>query len=60
MDQTLVDVTDLPAVHPGDEAILIGSAGQETITAYDLARQTDTITNEILSQLGTRLERILS
>ena len=60
MDQTLVDVTDLPAVQPGDEAILIGSAGQETITAYDLARQTDTITNEILSQLGTRLERILS
>ncbi|MFR1232944.1 MAG: hypothetical protein ACLSCQ_04975 [Evtepia gabavorous] len=40
--------------------MLIGSAGQETITAYDLARQTDTITNEILSQLGTRLERILS
>ena len=60
MDQTLVDVTDLPAVQPGDEAILIGSAGQETITAYDLARQTDTITNEILSQLGTRLERLLS
>lgn len=49
-----------PPSSPGDEAILIGSAGQETITAYDLARQTDTITNEILSQLGTRLERILS
>lgn len=59
MDQTLVDVTDLPAVHPGDQVTLIGTDGGETIPAYDLARQGDTITNEILSRLGPRLERIV-
>lgn len=51
MDQTLVDVTDLPAVQAGDEVVLIGTSGSGTITAYDLAQQSDTITNEILSRL---------
>lgn len=60
MDQTLVDVTDLPAVQAGDEVVLIGTSGSGTITAYDLAQQSDTITNEILSRLGPRLERILT
>ena len=58
MDQLLVDVTDLPTVAPGDEAVLLGASGQEAITAYDLARQSGTITNEILSRLGNRLPRI--
>lgn len=53
MDQTLVDVTDLPAVQAGDEVVLIGTSGSGTITAYDLAQQSDTITNEILSPAGT-------
>ena len=59
MDQTLVDVTEIPAVDPGDVAVLLGTSGQETITAYDLAQQAGTITNEILSRLGPRLERIV-
>ena len=45
MDQTLVDVTEIPAVDPGDVAVLLGTSGQETITAYDLAQQAGTITN---------------
>lgn len=60
MDQTLVDVTDLPPVQAGDVAVLIGSDGTETLSAVDLACQCGTITNEILSRLGPRLERILS
>ena len=44
---------------PGDVAVLLGTSGQETITAYDLAQQAGTITNEILSRLGPRLERIV-
>ena len=59
MDQTLVDVAEIPAVDPGDVAVLLGTSGQETITAYDLAQQAGTITNEILSRLGPRLERIV-
>jgi alanine racemase len=29
MDMTMVDVTDVPGVHIGQEAILIGQQGQE-------------------------------
>lgn len=57
MDQTLVDVTDCPPVAPGDTAVLIGTSRGLEITACDLAKETGTIANEILSRLGTRLER---
>ena len=59
MDQMLVDVTDIKEVKQGDIAVLIGKSGDLEITAYDLAEQTESITNEILSRLGARLERIL-
>ena len=59
MDQTLADVTDIPEAAPGGTAVLIGTSGEETITACDLATWADTISNEILSRLGPRLERIL-
>lgn len=59
MDQTLVDVTGIPDVNPGDVAIVIGASGEESIQAGDLAKQAGTITNEILSRLGPRLERVL-
>ena len=53
MDQTLVDVTDIPSVSPGDAAILIGRSGEQKLTACDLAEQTGTISNEIL-KMGIR------
>lgn len=57
MDQTIVDISRVPMVQTGDEAVLIGRSGGEEITAADLAEQAGTITNEILSRLGARLER---
>ena len=57
MDQTLVDVTDIPQVRPGDEAVLIGRSGALRQSAEDLARAAGTIPNEILSRLGSRPER---
>lgn len=59
MDQLLVDVTDIPDVKSGDIAILIGKSGLQEISAYDLAEESGTITNEVLSRLGSRLNRIL-
>ena len=59
MDQTLVDVTDIPAVSPGDVAVLIGRSGTQELTACNLAEQTSTISNEILSRLGGRLKLML-
>ena len=59
MDQTLVDVTGIPEVQGGDVAVVIGKDEDLEISAYDLAEQSGTITNEILSRLGRRLERIV-
>lgn len=57
MDQTLVDVTDIPDVRQGETAVLLGSDENGCITAYDWAEQTNSITNEVLSRLGPRLKR---
>lgn len=59
MDQTIVDVTGISDVKAGECAVLLGSCGDETITAYEWAEAAGTITNEILSRLGARLPRIL-
>ncbi len=60
MDQTIVDVTEIPEINPGDTAILIGRSGDAEITACDIAAQCGTIANEILSRLGNRLTRIIT
>jgi alanine racemase len=58
MDQFLVDVTEAGAVAEGDEAVLIGTQGPETITADDVARELGTISWEVLASLQARLPRI--
>lgn len=55
MDQMSVDVTDIPFVKQNDIAVIIGRSGNELITAGDIAKQAGTISNEILSRLGGRL-----
>ena len=58
MDMTMVDVTETPAVRLGDEAVLIGSQGSETLWADELARRLDTIPYEILCAVSHRVPRI--
>ncbi len=57
MDQTTVDVTEIPGVRAGAIATIIGVSGETQISACEIAEQTHTISNEILSRLGSRLER---
>jgi alanine racemase len=57
MDMTMVDVTDIPGVRPGDEAVLIGRQGTEQITAGDLAAHIGTIPYEVLCAIGSRVPR---
>lgn len=54
----MVDVTEIPRICPGDEAVLIGKSGNLEIRAEDLAQWAGTISNEIVSRLGERLERV--
>lgn len=56
MDQIVVDVGDEP-VAVGDEVVLIGTQGTETISADDWAAQLGTINYEIVCQVGPRLPR---
>jgi alanine racemase len=58
MDMCLADVTDVPGVAVGDEAILIGRQGEEEITVGELAGLLDTITYEITCAVSDRVPRI--
>lgn len=58
MDQLLLDVTDVPEAVTGEEAVFIGKSGELEIKAEEMAAEAGTITNELLSRLGQRLERI--
>ena len=57
MDMIMVDLTECEGVKVGDEVILIGRQGQETITADDIAGKTGTIAYEILCRIGPRVPR---
>ena len=59
MDQMMVDVTGIPNVTTDSIAVIIGRSEDLEITAYDLADESSTITNEVLSRLGNRLTRII-
>ncbi|MBE5867621.1 MAG: serine racemase VanT catalytic subunit [Lachnospiraceae bacterium] len=59
MDQMLVDVTEVSDISQGDEAVLIGKSGQESISGEQFAGWCGTITNEVFSRLGGRLERVV-
>ena len=57
MDQLTLDVTDVPNVQRGDEAVFIGRSGEHEILAEEMAEDAETITNEILSRIGERVRR---
>jgi len=58
MNATLVDVTDLPPVHSGDEVVLLGQQGDERITADEVAQWMETISYEVLCLFGSFNERV--
>ncbi len=58
MDLTTVDISHLDGVALGDEAILLGSAGEEHLGADLLATWAGTIPWEILCGIGSRVPRL--
>ena len=59
MDQTMVDVTGIAGVAAGDEAVLIGTQGNERITAQQIADGTGTIAYEVLCAIAPRVPRVV-
>jgi alanine racemase len=57
MDMLTVDVTDIDGVGPGDEVVFLGSQGENSIDAREMADWIGTIPYEILCRLGSRVER---
>jgi alanine racemase len=58
MDQSVLDVTEIHGVEPGDEVVILGTQGGETITAFDHARAAGTIPWEVFTRIGARVQRI--
>jgi alanine racemase len=54
MNMTMVDVTGLKHVRPGDEAVFLGTQDGEKITTDEVASWAGTISYEILCSLGQR------
>jgi alanine racemase len=58
MDQCMVDVTHIPGVEQGDEVALIGSQGEDELTAQSVAARLGTSSYEVVSALLARVPRL--
>jgi len=58
MDQLMVNVSSVPGVRAGDEAVLIGRQGRDEISASELAAWCGTVPWEVLTNISYRVPRI--
>jgi len=58
MNATMVDITDLPRVHTGDEVVLMGRQGEAEISADEIALWMETISYEVLCLFGSCNDRV--
>ena len=57
MDQMMVDVTDIPDVAVGDEVVLIGPQGEDSITAEELGKLSGRFNYELICDISMRVPR---
>lgn len=57
MNLCMVDVTNIEGVSTGDEVVLLGTQGNDRITADEIAAHIDTISYEVLCMIGNNNER---
>ena len=58
MDMCTIDVTHIPGCSVGDEVVLLGRQGKESISAHEIADKAQTISYEVLCALGKRAPRV--
>ncbi len=58
MDLVTIDVTDIADVQFGDEVVLLGSQGSETISAEEISALTGTISYEVFCNVSARVPRV--
>lgn len=59
MDQFMVDISSLSNIHVGEIVTIVGENHEKVIRVEELANHANSISNEILCQLKSRLPRIL-
>jgi alanine racemase len=59
MDQTMINVSHIPNVRVGDEVVLIGRQGDDSITAEQVAEWLGTINYEVVSEILARVPRVV-
>jgi alanine racemase len=60
MDSIALDVSEIAAVELGDPVTVIGRDGEEEIRAEEAASWSGTISYEVLTSIGRRVERSYS
>ncbi len=58
MDQTMIDVTDIPEAQRGDEVVLLGKQGREEIPAEEVGETLGTNNYESITTISARVPRI--
>jgi alanine racemase len=59
MDYTMIDVTAIKGVSVGDEVVLIGRQGTDTLSAEEVAGWLGTINYEVIAALLPRVPRVV-
>ncbi|MGE5207780.1 MAG: alanine racemase [Alphaproteobacteria bacterium] len=58
MDLIVIDVSQLDDVQVGDDVVLMGRSGSEEISCAELGERAGTITWEIITRIGARVQRV--
>lgn len=58
MDQAVIDVTEIEGVGPGDEVVVLGRQGEDTVSAFEHADAAGTIPWEVFTRIAARVQRI--
>jgi alanine racemase len=58
MDQSMLHLDEVPSARIGDEVVLIGAQGNQTIRAEEIGRAWGTINYEVVCGLAVRIPRI--
>ena len=58
MDHTTIDVTDVPDVQPGDEAILWGREEEPRLDVMEVGAAAGTLGYELLTRVGAQVPRV--
>lgn len=58
MDMTMLDVTDIADVNPGDEVVIMDDDPCSPASVYNLAKAGDTIPYEVFCRIGSRIHRV--